>query len=372
MAIRVAFDMTPTLGTRTGIGYVVDHLYSEISRLDSITLQSYTLSFQARNYRSELPKDNIFVPYPARILLSAWKKTNWFSLDQTVGDIDIWHATNYLAPPTPKPLLITIHDATMVKYPELVTPQIRSLAPTIQKRLNNGAHVHVPTTAIKDDVVHHFKDVDDSRIHVVPFALPELEHVSPSEATQQLCEGDPYILSIGSLEPRKNHARLIRAFGLIYESNPHVRLLLVGPDGPARPSIDTAMAELSHSARSRIVITGPVSNADRTWLLRHAHVLAYPSLYEGFGLPVLEAMATQTPILTTNEGALAEVAGEAAVIVDPLNIEEIAEGLNEILNNADLRDKLIVSGESRIAHYSWEHTAHMMADVYTHIAGKEK
>lgn len=368
MTLRVAFDMTPTLGTRTGIGNVVSHMHSAISDMSDVELQSYTLSLKARSYKSELPSDNTFVVYPARLLLFAWKYTTKFTLDSAVKDVDVWHATNYLAPPTSKPLLVTIHDVTMKKFPELVSSQVKALAPMIQKRIDSGTHIHVPAQAIKEDVIMHFDNVDESRIHIIPFALPDILDSNPSEPIKLLCEGDPYILSIGALEPRKNHARMIAAFEEVHRVHPHVRLVIVGPDGPARPAIDEALSNLSLSARSHVVITGAVSDADRSYLLRNAYALSYISIYEGFGLPLLEAMATQTPIVTARSGSLEEVAGSAAVFVDNGDVDDIARGLNEILADHEMRDKLIASGNERISDFSWEKTATMLHNVYENMA----
>lgn len=369
MSIKVAFDMTPTLGIRTGIGHVVHHLHESLEQHTDHKIQSYTLSLKAKQSKESLPHDNIFIPYPAKILLNAWKHSNRFTLNKQFSDVDLVHATNYLAPPTKKPLLITIHDLTMVKYPELVTPQIRSLADLIKKRLSTGAHVHVPVQAIKDDVIEYFGSHIENKdnIHIVPFSLIDLDHSQPSQAIKDLCDGEPYIVSIGALEPRKNHVRLIKAFEKVYAANPRVRLFLVGPEGPAKEKIDEAISQLSIKTQSKIVVTGKVSNADRTEILKKAYMLAYPSIYEGFGLPLLEAMETQTPIVTTKEGSLSEVADDAAVFVSPYDIEDIAKGIIELLDNQDLRDKLIDNGSRRVKDFSWKKTALQTAQMYENI-----
>ncbi len=366
--------MTPTIGARTGIGNVVAHLFESLSEESNVELAPYTLSYKARSFAEELPENNTFINYPARLLLTAWKYSQAFSLDRSLGDVDLWHATNYLAPPTHHPLLITIHDVTMAKYPNMVSSQVRALEPMIRKRLRDGAHVHVPVNAIKEDVLEYFgQDISDpSRIHIIPFSVPDLIDRPPSARAKVMSDGDPYILCIGALEPRKNHARLIDAFGIIYKTNPHVRLFLVGPDGPARPAIDAALARLSHEARSRIVITGRVSDGDRSWLLQNARLVAYPSLYEGFGLPLLEAMAAHTPIVTTREGSLAEVAADAAHYVDAHDTNSIAQGIIDVLDSEATRDKLIAAGKNRVSDFSWEKSGKMLADTYAQIVETSK
>ena len=174
-------------------------------------------------------------------------------------------------------------------------------------------------------------------------------------------------LSIGTLEPRKNHAKLIESFGKIYEQNPNIRLFLVGPDGPARPEIDQAMEKLSPNARSRVFITGSVSDIDRTYLLKNAAVLAYASIYEGFGLPLLEAMKTKTPIVTSSEGSLLEVAGNAAIFVDPSDSSSIAKGILDVIDNIETRSKLVENGTSHLDNYSWEKSAEILSSIYMKV-----
>lgn len=362
--------MTPSIGLRTGIGQVVAHIYDVLAARDDITLEPYALSYKARAYAKELPENTHFVSVPARALLNTWKFTKWPTLKKQLGEFDIIHASNYLAPPAgDKPLLITIHDATMMKFPELVSPKVRSLIPIIKKRLKDGAFVHVPTAAIKDDIIKYFGDAidDDSKIHVVHFGTPTITESKPSARIEKLVNADPYILSIGMLEPRKNHARLIAAFEEVYKVNPHVRLFLVGPDGAARPEIDAALANISNAARSRVTITGSVSDADRSYILKNALMLAYPSLYEGFGLPILEAMATNTAIVCSSEGSLAEIAAGASEFVDAFSVEDIARGINKLLGDEKLRNELVKSGQTQLKKYSWEKTGDQLAALYSNI-----
>lgn len=362
--------MTPSIGLRTGIGQVVAHMYDVLAKRDDLVLEPYALSYKARAYAKDLPQNTHFVSMPARALLNTWKFSRWPTLKNQLGEYDLIHATNYLAPPVcDKPLLITIHDATMMKFPELVSSKVHSLIPIIKRRLRAGAYVHVPAAAIKEDIIKYFgDDIDDeSKIHVVHFGTPTITESKPSERIKKLVNADPYILSIGMLEPRKNHARLIEAFESVHENNPHVRLFLVGPDGAARPQIDAALANISHNARARVTITGSVSDSDRSYILKNAMMLAYPSLYEGFGLPILEAMATDTPIVCSNEGSLAEIAAGASEFVDAFSVEDIARGINKLLGDEKLREKLVKDGRIQLKKFSWEKTSDQLAALYSNI-----
>lgn len=369
MTIRVALDVTATIGTRTGIGNAVHHIYQELTNSKKLDLIPYTVSYKGKSFSKELPSNNVFFNIPAKILIEVWKHADFPKFDSKLNNPSIIHSTNYLAPPTKALSLITIHDMTFLRYPDMVSSATRSLVPIIENRIRNGSYIHVPTQAIKNDVLEFFgnKAPEESKIFVVPLALPDLEEKKPSETIKNFISDTPFILSIGALEPRKNHARLIEAFGLVADQYRDLKLLLAGPDGPARPQIDLTLSKLRKDIRDRVVITGKVSSGDRTYLLKNAQLVAYPSIYEGFGLPLLEAMNTHTPIVTTKEGSLEEVAQDCALYVDAFDASSIAKGLNEVLSSSALRDKLVESGKIRAKDFSWDKTAQELIKVYEKI-----
>src|SRR5205085_1412194 len=134
-------------------------------------------------------------------------------------------------------------------------------------------------------------------------------------------------LALGTLEPRKNIAALVRAFGALPDSGTGIRLVVAGPDGADRPAVERAIAALPRERGDRVVVTGAVSDAERASLLERATVLAYPSLDEGFGFPVLEAMAAGVPVVATRAGSVPEVAGDAAILVDPSDAAALAAAI---------------------------------------------
>jgi len=179
----------------------------------------------------------------------------------------------------------------------------------------------------------------------------------------------PYVLFVGGLEPRKNLVGLVRAFA---ESGVDATLVIAGgrvrwfPAEEAR--VWAEARRLPEPARSRVVMTGYVSDEDKHALLAGAEALAFPSLYEGFGFPVVEAMAAGTPVLTSNVSSLPEIAGEDAVLVDPKDVHAIAEGLRRVLTDGALRERLIGPGRARAAGYTWEATARRTAEVLRGVA----
>jgi len=178
-----------------------------------------------------------------------------------------------------------------------------------------------------------------------------------------------YVLFVGGLEPRKNLVALARAFAA---SGVDATLVIAGgrvrwfPAEEAR--VWAAVRALDEPVRSRVVMTGYVSDEDKHVLLAGAEALAYPSLYEGFGFPVIEAMAAGTPVLTSNVSSLPEVAGEDALLVDPRDEQAIAHGLRRILTDRDLRERLVGPGRARAAGFTWETAARRTADVLRSVA----
>jgi glycosyltransferase involved in cell wall biosynthesis len=174
----------------------------------------------------------------------------------------------------------------------------------------------------------------------------------------------PYLLSLGGIEPRKNLPNLVRGFARLPEKGRPALVLAGGsvawnPEG--RDALRAALGELPSKAREAIILTGYVGEDEKVALLGGAEALVYPSLYEGFGLPVLEAMACGTPVITSNVSALPEVAGDAALLVDPADPDDIASAIGRLLEGQDLRKDLAVRGRARAASYSWKETARKTA-----------
>ena len=372
MGIPVAIDVTPLVGVRTGIGNAVAELIASFASLEAApTLVPYALSLRAREHRSELPPDTRFPPIPARALLASWGRSDAPKLDFWLKPARVLHATNYLAPPSRLPVIVTINDCSFARYPELCTPEVRALLPVVRRSIRRGAIVHVPSEFVAAEVDDLFGPglIGTGRLVVVPWGVPSVRTGSetPTEL-RAIVDGPPYVLAIGSLEPRKNLPYLVAAFGAVADSHPDLRLVLAGPDGPARPAVDAAVAELSASAKARVVITGGVSDAGRVALLEHAHVLAYPSLYEGFGFPVLEAMSIGVPVVAARAGSIPEVAGDAATLVGATDVRALAEALAALVDDDAKRAEQVALGHDQARRFSWLDSAHGLAALYRRLA----
>jgi glycosyltransferase involved in cell wall biosynthesis len=266
---------------------------------------------------------------------------------------------------------MTLHDIGFVLDPSSANPVVATFPAIVDRAIRRGGHVHVTTWKVAREVDEHFGPglVDAGRITVIPFGIPSLgpQGRLPPDL-QAFLAGESYVLAIGQAERRKNLPRLVRAFGLVAAEHRRLRLVLAGPEGPDSPVIQKAIAELAPEARRRVLLAGAVSGPVRRDLIEHATVLAYPSLYEGFGFPPLQAMTVGVPVLAGRIGALLEVAGDAAEFADPSDVDDLARHLKRLLVDKDRRSELVDAGVRRATEFSWEKTALQLTSLYRRLA----
>lgn len=282
---------------------------------------------------------------------------------------DLAHV-QYLVPPiAPCPVVTTIHDVAFRRFPELFPLKHRLLLNAlIPLAARHAAAVITGSESTKRDLME-FYDLPPERITVTPYAAdPAYRPLHREEARdsvrRRLNIPTPYLLSVGVLQPRKNLPRLVRAYSRIAAALPH-RLVLVGKEGWASEELREAVAQVPHGREP--IFTGYVADADLPVLYAGADLFVYPSLYEGFGLPPLEAMACGTPVLTSNTSSLPEVVGAAGVMVDPLNEEALAERMRELLTRPEQRARLSQLGLQQARTFNWERTARETTEVYRRV-----
>jgi len=369
----VAIDVTPLLGARSGIGNAVAEIVGALGELEAApSLIPYTLSARARLMRADAPPDTRFIPWPARGLLAAWARGDVPRVDGRLRPANVIHATNYLAPPSRLPMLLSIYDCSFVRYPELCTPEVRALVPLVRRAIGRGVTVHTGSEFVAEEIEEIFgpRLRSAGRLVVIPLGVPRLGTEASMPARVSAAVGDaPFVLAIATLEPRKNLAHLVSAFGVLAAKHPDLRLVIAGRDGPARPAVDAAMARLSSETRARVVLAGQVDDAGKRALLDTARVLAYPSIYEGFGFPLLEAMSASLPVVAARAGSIPEVAGDAALLVEPTDERSLADALDRVVGDETLRSQLVARGHDRVGNFSWPATARALASLYRRLAG---
>lgn len=308
---------------------------------------------------------------PIRSLYPRWNLTGRPGLPPELADAEVVHATNPAAIPPKRRgqrLVVTVHDLAFVRHPEMFPRDWRMLYRAGLRATARRADAVLVPSAFTAHELRERSDVDAARVHVTPLAssLPLGTPDDVDDTLERLGVPRPYVLSVGTLEPRKNQARLIRAYRrLAAEGRPHA-LVLNGPDGWLD---DEIRRELAVEGPGRVVRTHDLSRGDLDALYRGASVFAYPALYEGFGLPVVEAMARGVPTVAADTSSIPEVAGDDAVLIDPLDESAIAEAIARLLDDEGLARDLGRRGAERAAAFSWPETARATLRVYRHVAG---
>jgi glycosyltransferase involved in cell wall biosynthesis len=285
--------------------------------------------------------------------------------------IDVLHSTHHTLPlgSTRSRRVVTVHDLTFLRMPERYTAARRMYMSVMTRAASRVADaVIVPSQTVRGDVLR-WLPVRPSRLHVIYEAAAARFSPRDREASRAVARrygvDRRYVLSVGTLEPGKNRARLIRAMHALRQENIDRALLVVGQPGWKSDGERSLVADLGMT--DRVHFAGYVPDDDLPALYAGCDVFAFPSLYEGFGVPVLEAMACGAPVLTSNVSATAEVAGEAALLIDPGSVASIRDGLRALLTDEALRGRLAGEGERRAAEFSWRRAADETHAVYERV-----
>jgi glycosyltransferase involved in cell wall biosynthesis len=299
------------------------------------------------------------LPLPRRALYEAWRRLGWPSVHRATGPVDVVHATTIIVPPPGgAPLVATVHDLAFVHDPTAFTSHgVKAFMAGLERIRGGASLVLCSSQATVDDCLGVGLPAD--RLRLVPLGSDAVLRPSAAEVEAvrtRLGLLEPYLLFVGTQEPRKNVERLVAAVGSLDSELP---LVLVGPPGWGgdRTPDDDGM-----SARVRRL--GFVDEATKAALYEAAEVVCYPSLREGFGFPVLEAMAHGAPVVTSAGTATAEVGGDAVVLVDPMDPADIARGIVEAL---DRRAELAAAGPLRAAGFTWAATADAVLAAYREV-----
>lgn len=295
------------------------------------------------------------LPFPPTILDFLWNSLHIFPVEKFIGQFDIVHTSDWTEPPSNLPKITTVHDLVPFKYPQTTTESIRQ---THKKRLAWVAResdlIIAVSHATKDDLVSILK-IPEEKIVVIhegvsPRFCPQPLEIVDSIKRKYHLQKD-YLLSLSTLEPRKNQNNLIKAFNLVKKEYPNLELVIGGKTGwgeQIKPQDD-------------VKLLGFVPDADLPALISGASSFVFPSLYEGFGLPALEAMACGIPVVASDISSLPEVVGEAGELVDPNTISDIATGIIKTLKKpAEYREKSLVQAKK----FTWQETAQKTYEAY--------
>lgn len=258
------------------------------------------------------------------------------------------------------PSVVTVHDLAFIAYPEAYhASKRRYLSLMTRLSVRRARRVIAVSAHTKDDLVHHF-GVAPAKVTVIPNAMDSRFHPASDLAAVARFKTDHHlpercILFVGTVEPRKNLQRLIEAFARLGRAEQDVTLVIVGASGWMTSNLAPVVRR--HELTDRVLFTGYVPDDELPRWYQAATVFCYPSLYEGFGLPVLEAMACGTPVVASNASSIPEVAGDAAVLVNPTDVAALSGALQTLLADAPRRAEMRRAGIERARDYSWERTA---------------
>jgi len=367
--MRIGIDIRVLSGQRTGIGRFVGQLLGGLASVDKEN--SYILFFNA--LKGPVPTDipgngnfeTISIRWPNRLLNVAWAYSPYPKIESFTGALDVFHAPSFQMPPVRRAAsVLTIHDLVFLLHPEMAIPSsVRHFGPRIRHYTRRANIIVADSNATAKDIIDHLEAPPERVKTVYPGAtiIPRADRAQVDAARQKHGIRSDFILFVGAIEPRKNLARLFEAFGI---SGLHrdLELVLVGPKGWHTKEIFATWESLP--CRRKIRWLDYVEDADLAALYSGAAFFAYPSLLEGFGLPILEAMSVGCPILTSNVSSMPEVAGDAAIYVDPLDVDSIANGMRRLADDSDLRKALAELGQKRVKLFSWERTAREMIGIY--------
>ena len=375
--MRIGIDISAFSGRRMGVVRYIGKLVKSLQQIDSEN--EYLLMFNAfRGAAPNLGKLNknfriICRRIPNRLLYKLWSITSHPPVEMLTGPIDVYHAPGFPMPPVGKAAaVLTVHDIAFFTHPELAGPkELIDFASCLRKFIARADMIVTDSEATANELSAHF-NISKDRMVTIYLGEPGIERASDGQITAvkaQLGVKGDYILFVGCLEPRKNLPRLFRAFERSGLSD-DIELVLAGPQGWGTDEILDSLNQLN--CRVNIRWLRFVTDQDLTALYAGALFLAFPSLLEGFGLPILEAMSVGCPVLTSNISSMPEVAGEAALYVDPLSVDSIAEGMKTLAGDSKLRKRLSTLGHERARLFSWDNTAREMVKVYGQACALKK
>jgi len=367
--VRIAIDARKLRDY--GIGTYVRNLLRHLARIDRTT--EYVLFTQPADIELATDLGENFRTVVERAGAYSIREQLNIPLDLRREGIDLFHAPHYVLPPlTPCKAVVTIHDCIHLRFPQYLPNHFayayaRSSLWVATHRANRVLTV---SEASKRDILRYFR-VPEGKIDVIYNAIDERLGEQPTDAEigrvrERYQLNDPFVLYAGNIKPHKNLERLIEAFHRLRRSGmEHVKLLIIGDEISKYATLRRAVHR--HKLHKHVRFFGFVPDKTLAALYRLASVFVFPSLYEGFGLPPLEAMASGTPVITSNVSSLPEVVGDAALLIDPYEPDAIADAMRRVLTEPALAADLRQRGLARVKDFSWERSVARVREIYGEV-----
>ncbi len=399
--MHIALDYTTGIYPGAGVARYTRSLVEALARLDG--RNRYSLFYANRGLPRGTPEERqarhvmkahpnfkgVEVPMSVREMFAVWQRLRLpVPVDLFTGRCDVLHSPDFVSPPHRTGAdVITVHDLSFLVVPECAEPKLAGfLSKSVPGAVRRADRIIAVSEQTKRDLVR-LMGVPQEKVTAVYNGVDErfraagrreagAEKAEREALRRKLGLPERFVLHVGTLEPRKNLVRLIAGYEqAVRGGKSDVALVLAGRKGWLYEPIVAAAERVnrqSGTAGARVVLVDYVYDGDLPLLYRMAEVFAYPSLYEGFGLPVAEAMSCGTPVLVSEDGALAEVVGDSAVVVNALSVDSIAQGLSRLLSDGELRHRLCEAGRVRAARFTWEAAAEQVLGVYREVGRSRK
>lgn len=375
--MRIAIDYTPAIQQEAGIGRYTRDLIRAAVSLDSahefVLLGPY--GAQPPSWLTGYPRVRwTTLPAPSRAMGALWHRLKFPAPAEWItGPVDLFHAPDYLAPPCRQARqVITVHDLSFLRHPEYADPALaRFLSSTVPGAVRRAALVLADSEFTRSELLS-LLNLPPSRVAVVYGGVgPEFHPPGDSDGTAAVARRYDleagYVLFVGRIEPRKNIGTLLKAYRLLVDQKDEAgTLVIAGGRGWLYEPIFRLADELRLAEHVRFL--GHVPDPDLPALMSGASVFVFPSYYEGFGLPPLEAMACGTPVVAGDAGSLPEVLGDAALMVPPEDVGALAAAIRRAQTDKSLRDQLRARGLDRAARFTWDAAAKQLLDAYEQAA----
>lgn len=380
--MKIGFDITTLSMPRTGIGQYQHNLLESLLKIDKenfYNLYAFNLrdnkkykhiNFDIENKNAKINAYKI----PQRLITGWWMFLRWPLLENITEKCDLYQISEICQQPTKQKTVAFIHDLTTIFYPKYHLLKNRILYHERFKNIKKYADAILTNSEYtKNDIIKHL-GINPDKIFVTYFGTnkrfrPTEDNLKSAEIRNKYSINYPYICYLGTLEPRKNLSNLIKAFHYLKKMKkiPH-KLLLIGNEGWFYEPIYKQILDLDLS--KDIIKTGFADDEEVPYLLNGADVFVYPSFYEGFGMPTLEAMACGTPVVTSNSSALPEICADAAKYCNPQDPKDIAQKILEFISSEDKRKEYSKKGLKRASEFSWNKCAKKTLSVYEKVVGK--
>lgn len=379
--MRIGIDISTVLnhGQDIGAGRYITNLVRNLLKIDKENTYILTGRYITEEHlpviydlKSDHPENKIklYLYNTTSKKLNLWDKIRFPAVELLGFKANILHCPDYLMPPTlNRNIILTIHDLAFIRFPEFNFDWfVKKYSREVKKNAHISKKIIADSESTKNDIVKFFK-IDPARVEVVYLAADNIfkklsEKDKNIDVLKKYKINKKYILSVGTIEPRKNFITLIKAFDHIKQKNTafDYKLVIVGRTGWKSEAVYLEREKSPY--REDILFTGRVPDDDLVQIYNQAELFVYPSLFEGFGLPILEAMSCGLPVIASDTSSLKEVTGGAGVLVSPDNDTELQNQILNILGNKEIKEKLKEKSLIQAKKFSWERTAQETLDIY--------